>query len=312
MAIDTPIARSERKLDVERVTEINRRRRSGPDLPPERSMSFDEETDVSALLKILVKLPTATPTVDELAEAYGMDLDAFNDALSQADVLGLVQAWEGDTLAVILSSFGAEQLGVRLEEIEGKVGEALFRWVPLDAPIPEEPKASNRRAMPASVLAGDEDDFDYLDSLADPKALEPIELVGRLEQLEGKLPATAKEFVKQQAIVYRPNFHLLGLRQRWDGPGREHEGPCIGCLSRSLLPTEYCCCCDRSGVDFLLPPLPKNLLKAMRQQPYDLAGGSGEAKPPKPKKPPGVPVAKGKRGRPKGSKSKSKQGRASA
>jgi hypothetical protein len=269
--------------------------------------------EVEALLKLLAGMKTATPTIEDLAEASGMDDDSLGDLLTQADLDGLIQTWQSsDTLALILSPLGAELLGVRLEEVEGRVGETLFRWVPLNAPLPEVPKASNRRARLASVLAGD-DYYNFLDTLPDPKALEPVELVGRVEQLESNLPPTAKELAKREAILYHPKFHLLGLRQRWDGPGQEPEGPCIGCLSRPLLRTEYCTRCDRSGIDFLLPPLPRKLIKALREQPADLAGGSGEAKPPnKPRKAPGVPVVAKKRGRPKGSKSKSKQGRATA
>jgi hypothetical protein len=252
-------------------------------------MSTAVDPDVDLLVQVLATLPTAAPTLDELATATGWPADHLSDALEAAEVAGLVEPWEDspDGLSVILGPLAASRAGLRLEEVKGGAGRFLFRWAAAGDP---EPKARNddRTGMilVSAILAPGMAVAEYFDMLPDPNAREPIEVVAAGERLEATLPAPGqarekKEREGRQAAIdptIRP-AHLLGLRVQW-GAAEDGSGPCIGCQNRPLALLELCVRCDRAGFDFLMPPVPRRTIKATVDRPgKELAGGVGARKP---------------------------------
>lgn len=79
------------------------------------------------------------------------------------------------------------------------------------------------------------------------------------------------------SVKIKPRL-LLGLRVQC--PVERKSGrPCPGCLSRPLEEIAYCCACNASGLDAILPPVPKHELpKAYKPADAKLAGGVGKKK----------------------------------
>jgi hypothetical protein len=236
-----------------------------------------EAVSVDTLVSILAKMPHAAPTLPELAEATGLDDDQLGDLLAEADLAGLIETWEdsAEGPAIILSKLAADRAGLRLEEATVAKGRMLFKWVKASYPEIVPQSTSGSRTKVASQICGrDQSPSEFWETIPDesPASREPVEIIGDVEELERALPPNRTDKGAEKLIEKlwpRPTI-LLGLRQQWSAI--DAEGPCIGCQGRPLGTLEVCVRCDRSGLDFLFPPLPEQVLKRLAKF-HDLLNG---------------------------------------
>ncbi len=265
------------------------------------------DADVDHLLATLAGLPTAAPTLDELGEASGLRGDRLDEALERADLAGLVEAWPDspEGLAIMLSPLGADRLGLRLEEV-GEVGRFRFRWRSAAEVAARDYSEDRSRMIPASVVAPEMSPSEFFDAIADPKALQPVEMASRAELMERSLPPTAEDLAEAHPAQYviRPTI-LLGLRPTWNGPLLP-DGPCPGCGGLPLGLYEVCLMCLRVGCQHLLPPVTAKHIRALRDPLDVLAGGQGKSR--SRGKAPGVPKVKPRTARAKGGRPEGEEG----
>ncbi|HEU5117065.1 MAG TPA: helix-turn-helix domain-containing protein [Isosphaeraceae bacterium] len=189
-----------------------------------------------AVLHALTRGPSAWVTPVDLALQLGEGESTVTDLLADLDVAGWICVWEReDGLAVMLTSWAAHQLGVRLEELGGGL---QYRWV--DAGNPE-PSVFRARNVTRS------DALENLDLVFDPHPT-PDEALEALDFALWNLQDSAPRRDLDAGRVPAPT-HLLGeSTMPWPGPS-ESPGPCPICQERSLDPQEYCLLCDRWGLD---------------------------------------------------------------
>ncbi len=201
-------------------------------------MYSDVPPPVADLVATMASLSTAAPTLVELAEATGLDLEALQDVLTDADAAGLLTIWGDcpDGVAVTLSPLAAELAGLRLAEGPERVGRYLFKWEPADAPVPREFNVPEAWTVTASSLANPEiETGDFLDKFVDPSAVQPSEAVEFEERVRDHL-ATPREATGKstrapgEEIKIKPTI-LLGLRPQWNSP-EEPEGERVHRLRR--------------------------------------------------------------------------------
>lgn len=65
---------------------------------------------------------------------------------------------------------------------------------------------------------------------------------------------------------------LIGTGTIWTGP--PHPGPCPCCGGRRLWEWSYCLVCDRSGRDYDIPPVPRDVWRRCQQAERERTGGT--------------------------------------
>ncbi len=159
-----------------------------------------------AVLHALTHGLSAWVTPGDLALQLGQDESALTDLLADLDVAGWVCVWEReDGLAVMLTTWAARRLGVRLEEFGGGL---QYRWV--DAGNPE-PSVFRARNVTRS------DALENLDLVLDPHPT-PDEALEALDFALWNLQDSAARRDLDAGRVPAPT-HLLGESTiPWPGP----------------------------------------------------------------------------------------------
>ncbi len=202
----------------------------------------------NAILTTLTSGPLAWRTPTELASLLAWDLEQMTDELASMDIAGWLDVWErpGDEeVAVTLSAWGADRLGVRLAESGGGLS---LRWVEAGQPEPVHLRAKG------VIASASLEELDLVfDALPAPGAC--------LDDLDSE-PVLSEENPNGPTFWPAPT-QLLGERLTpWPGPGPVAERPgevsksCPVCQGRRLGPHQYCLRCDRWGLDHLLRPVP--------------------------------------------------------
>jgi hypothetical protein len=199
-----------------------------------------------AIVDILLQATVAWQTSAKIAEALGRDVEETTDLLSRMDEAGWISVWDADPVPfVILSALAAERLHVHLVEVGPN---ETPRWARIGDPLPPRPRARNvTRTEQAAAL-------DLVPSSRPAPEVEAI----RSEQLERRSVRRANAPSPRGPIEALPTPRLFrgeGLTP-WPGPGRALQLPCPACGGQPLRPHEYCLCCDRWGLDALLPRVP--------------------------------------------------------
>jgi hypothetical protein len=202
----------------------------------------DLTNDWRTILDALTSGPRAWVTPGGLATRLGREAEALTDELASMDVAGWLDIWERpEGVAVTLSAWGAERLGVRLAECGGGLS---YRWVEVGHP---ERAAFRARGVAAGAPLED------LDLVFDPAPPPDADL----DALD--LPSDDGDDPVDPATLPRPN-RLVGDRLTpWPGPGadrpRGEASGCPACRGRELGPRDYCLRCDRWGLDGRLRPV---------------------------------------------------------
>jgi hypothetical protein len=207
---------------------------------------FDMPEEWVPVLNALLKAPIAWQTPAELAVELKGGLDETMELLSDMDVDGWIEVWDYEPgPRIALSSLAAERLKIHLVEVGP--GETP-RWAHLGDPAPPCPRA--KHVCQSSVAAALE--FAPDNSTPPPLAAERAERARRQAALLEANPSTT---IRAEDLPWPTHLVGQGLVP-WPGPTRDHATVCPACGNRRLKPHMYCLCCDRWGMDGLLPPSP--------------------------------------------------------
>ena len=238
-------------------------RRSDPAAP-------DLEDDLRTVLRAMAEAATAAPILKELTGLLGWPEARLMDTLAELEAGGMVEPWEDCPagIAIMLTNLAADRLRLRLVGGEGEMtttGRFGLRWLPLGARDRPPKKAARGTAGTVVHLEADLADLDgpaLLDSLPDPHAVDPGDHVEAAEFFEGRRRMLAdpqfRGFTAYEQLVAREFLrfvHIRGIREIWDG--EQTAVVCGSCGNRPLAEAEFCCRCNRSGLDHLTGPPPK-------------------------------------------------------
>ena len=182
--------------------------------------------------------------LDALTKATGLspaEVDASLDQLASADV---ATAWtsEGGIVATFTVRAAAD-LGLRPDR-------RSFRWLADDEREPRERRASSRTVLATDFSQGD-DGGSGLPDLADPDAVEPIEVALEVEALGKVVPSRTRQRLTdvERMRLFQPRRILMGSGG-WINP-RFVVGPCQVCGSRPLPWDTLCGLCEAWGLTWL-------------------------------------------------------------
>lgn len=238
-------------------------------------------SQIDRLAEVLGTLRTAAPTLEEVAEAMGLDGDPLSDLLERAEAAGVVEPWQlqDGPLLVSLTPWSAERAGLRIAESSGESEAAVsYRWEPVETPDPSPRPLPSRGFVVASVAAGPDHRGDFLDGVADlsPGPVELVDFGARQERNRARREAGS---VAAGEPLFRP-IHIAGLGAPWVTASAEKV--CSGCFGRALAFMGYCAKCDRCGFDALITPPSQREIRAMIGPPAieaaGLSGGVGARK----------------------------------
>lgn len=188
------------------------------------------------VLNALTQGPSAWSTPRDLADRLDQDEPGLTDVLADLDVAGWISVWEReDGLVVTLSSWAADQLRVRIEEMGGGL---LYRWV--DAGNPEPSVLRARGVMRSRAL-------EVLDLVLDPQPT-PEEALEALDFALWRLPDSPAPRDLDSARAPVPTLLIGEGLIPWPGPSPDAPR-CPSCQGRALDSHEYCLRCDRWGLD---------------------------------------------------------------
>jgi hypothetical protein len=204
-----------------------------------------------AIVNILLEATIAWQTPATIAEVLGRDVEETTDLLSLMDEAGWIDVWDADPVPlVILSALAAERLHIHLIEVGPN---EVPRWARAGDPLPPLPRARNVSRLEQAAA---------LDLVADARPSPDVE-AERAESVESLSIRLTCDLSRRGPNETLPSPTLLRGESLtpWPGPGRSGQGPCPACGGQPLRPHEYCLCCDRWGLDALLPrvapPVPR-------------------------------------------------------
>jgi hypothetical protein len=220
---------------------------------------FELSVESHQVLLAILRGPVFWQTLAEVAIRAGLDLEATTDLLAALDADGWVEVRErAEGLVVALSPLGAERLGVRV--IEQGAGETP-RWADASQRDPLPPRAKNVCANHRSA---------DLDFVLDPRPSPDIEAeLAERSNFALDTPVPAREDRSQplgrgslrkridpndDSTWPRPILLIGQGLTPWPGPCRDNApARCPACGSKRLKLHAYCLCCDRWGLERLLP-----------------------------------------------------------
>jgi hypothetical protein len=206
----------------------------------------DGPFEIDDLLWLIREMEVSAPSLAQLLEDCELrEIPMTGRRLARVVVKaheeGLVAIWEGEGY-VTLTPLAAERLGVELT-IDSQL------WIPRGKSYEEK----------VGLRPGEEWSPRDPTCYADPTLPEPLDVMVDVE-MRGALIAPGHWWLRDGSTLKVGNVVGVGRPWPWAllaGPGE----PCRGCDGRRLSRVTYCCVCNRSGVDGLLPAVEPALKK---------------------------------------------------
>jgi hypothetical protein len=202
--------------------------------------------DGATVLSVVVRYTLATP--EDVARELGCDVEQASDSLDGLVDAGWLAFWveeaPGEAPSVTLTPWGAEQLGLRLDDDS--------RWVPSSQAQPAPRVRAKHRMVHESKHVGGLEESS-LDRRVDPRLVEPWVEIAAADEAAVALDRGLYRGDHGRERLPFPTV-LLGLSIPWDGPEITlTRRECRSCGGRKLQAHEYCLKCDNWGLQRLIP-----------------------------------------------------------
>jgi hypothetical protein len=216
----------------------------------------DGPFEIDDLLWLIREMEVSAPSHEMLLEdcrlrEIPMTERRLARVVADAAESGLVEIWAEGALYVTLTPLAAERLGVELT-IDSQL------WIPRGKSYEEK----------VGLRPGEEWSPRDPTCYADPTLPEPLDVMVDVET-RGALIAPGHWWLRDGTTLKVGN--VVGVNQPWPWALLKEDGePCRGCGGGRLSRATYCCVCNRSGVDGLLPAVEPALKKDTRPPAEDL------------------------------------------